>query len=80
MKTKEKKEKKRKVKENGLTIDEAKPIIAATNGATNGEPLQIHHGDVKAEARKIKSDTYGRNWRACRLSSSKCRIGSSTRA
>src|ERR1700721_1362537 len=58
MKTREKKEKKKKAKENGLIVDESKPIIAATNGVANGEPLEIPHGDVKAEARKIKNDVY----------------------
>src|SRR5271167_2711595 len=55
MKAKEKKHKKKKLKENGLITDETLPIIAATNGSP---PLEIHHGDVKAEARKIKNDTY----------------------
>ena len=34
--------------------------IAATpaNGAAEGVPLEIHHGDVKAEARKIKNAVY----------------------
>src|SRR5271167_1290428 len=55
MKTREKKHKKKQLRENGLIPEEAKPIIAATNGSP---PLEIHHGDVKAEARKIKNDTY----------------------
>ena len=60
MKAKEKKDKKKKVKEkeNGLAAEVAKPIVAATNGAANGTPLEIHHGDIKAEARKIKNDVY----------------------
>ena len=62
MKVKEKKHKKNKKKEpqNGLVADGVSAIIAATpaNGAANGTPLEIHHGDVKAEARKIKNDVY----------------------
>ncbi len=63
MKTKEKKHKKDKKKEtpNGLVAEGVTAIIAATppaNGAANGVPLEIHHGDVKAEARKIKNDIY----------------------
>ena len=56
MKSKEKKHKKKKLKGNGLIIaDPAMPIVAATNGTP---PLEIHHGDVKAEARKIKNEVY----------------------
>jgi hypothetical protein len=53
-------EKRRKLTD--LIADETPPIIAATNGAIkagrNGVPLEIHHGDVRAEARKIKNDVY----------------------
>ena len=55
MKNKEKKHKKKKLKENGLIANGAPPIVAATNGAG---PLEIHHGDLKAEARKIKNEVY----------------------
>ena len=63
MKTKEKKHKKDKKKEtpNGLVAEGVTAIIAATppaNGAANGVPLEIHHGDLKAEARKIKNEVY----------------------
>ena len=54
MKSKDKKDKKKKEKVQEVITDE--PILA--NGATNGAapPLEIHHGDIKAEARKIKND------------------------
>jgi polyphosphate kinase 2 len=55
MKVREKKNNKKKLKENGLVTDPAKPVIAATNGTG---PLEIHHGDLKAEARKIKNGVY----------------------
>src|SRR6202158_4007038 len=62
MKTKEKKDKKKKKTPTDLIAGETLPIIAATDGAIkagrNGVPLEIHHGDVKAEARKIKNDVY----------------------
>jgi polyphosphate kinase len=63
MKTKEKKHKKEKKKEspNGVVAEGVSAIVAATppaNGAANGVPLEIHHGDVKAAARKIKNDIY----------------------
>src|SRR5277367_6709150 len=56
MKTKDKKDKKKKEKVQEVVTDA--PILA--NGATNGAspPLEIHHGDIKAEARKIKNDDY----------------------
>jgi polyphosphate kinase 2 len=63
MKTKEKKHKKNKKKEtpNAVVAEGVSAIVAATptaNGAANGVPLEIHHGDVKAAARKIKNDVY----------------------
>jgi hypothetical protein len=82
MKAKDKKDKKKKAKEkeNGLVAEEAKPIIAATNGAANGTPLEIHHGDIKAEVARSKTTSTKRSWRACRSNSSRCRTGSSTKA
>ncbi len=55
MKTNEKKDKKKKEIAKDLITDE--PVMAA-NGAANGAPLEIHHGDIKAKARKIKNDVY----------------------
>ena len=65
MKSKEKKDKKKKkdkasvVVANGVAATiAAAPANGTADGASNGVPLEIHHGDVKAEARKIKNDTY----------------------
>jgi polyphosphate kinase len=65
MKSKEKKDKKKKkdkasaVVANGVAATiAAAPVNGTADGAANGVPLEIHHGDVKAEARKIKNDTY----------------------
>jgi polyphosphate kinase 2 len=55
MKKKDKENKRKKNKERSL-IKTDEPIIAAV--ATNGAPLEIHHGDIKAETRKIKGDVY----------------------
>ena len=61
MKTKKKDKKK---KDQGNHLVKEKPVLAngGTNGATvaatNGAPLEIHHGDIKAESRKIKNDVY----------------------
>ncbi len=54
MKTKEKKDKKKKEKPKDFIAAET----ISANGATNGVPLEIHHGDIKAESRKIKNDVY----------------------
>jgi len=65
MKSKEKKDKKKKKdKANVVVANGVAATVAATpangtaDGAANGVPLEIHHGDVKAEARKIKNDVY----------------------
>ena len=55
MKSSDKKDKKKKEIAKDLITDE--PVVAA-NGAANGAPLEIHHGDIKAKARKIKNDIY----------------------
>src|SRR5215469_14720189 len=57
MKIKEKKDKKKK-KERQQELITDEPILA--NGASNsGAPsLEIHHGDIKAEDRKIKNKVY----------------------
>ena len=59
MKTKKKKDKKQK--EQGTDLIKDGPILAnsSANGAiANDVPLEIHHGDIKAESRKIKNDSY----------------------
>src|SRR6202007_3213095 len=59
MKTKKKKDKKQK--EQGTDLIKDVPILAnsSANGAiANDVPLEIHHGDIKAESRKIKNDSY----------------------
>ena len=60
MKTKEKKHSKKKEPQKGIVAEGMNATIAATpaNGAANEVPLVIHHGDVKAEARKIKNAVY----------------------
>ena len=51
MKTNGKKGKKNKEIVKDLITDQ--PVVAAS-AAANGAPLEIHHGDIKAKARKIK--------------------------
>jgi polyphosphate kinase 2 len=60
MKTKEKGKKDKKKKEPTKELITDEPIIAKlANGSANGlAPLEIHHGDIKAESRKIKNDVY----------------------
>jgi polyphosphate kinase len=60
MKTKEKGTKDKKKKEPAKELITDEPIIAKlANGSANGmAPLEIHHGDIKAESRKIKNDVY----------------------
>jgi polyphosphate kinase len=57
MKIKEKKDKKKK-KERQQELITDEPILA--NGTSNSSvpPLEIHHGDIKAEERKIKNKVY----------------------
>jgi polyphosphate kinase 2 len=57
-KSKEKKDKKKKEKEPGVIIAKTVASNGAANGEMNGATPSIHHGDVKAEARKIKNDVY----------------------
>jgi polyphosphate kinase 2 len=57
-KSKEKKDKKKKDKEPGVIIAKTAASNGAANGDLNGATPPIHHGDVKAEARKIKNDVY----------------------
>jgi polyphosphate kinase 2 len=54
MKTKEKKDRKKQEKAQDSSMAEALP----TNDAIDGAQLEIHHGDIKAETRKIKNDVY----------------------
>jgi len=54
MKKKDKQIQRKKNKERNL-IKTNEPIVAA---ASNGVPLEIHHGDIKAETRKIKNAVY----------------------
>jgi polyphosphate kinase 2 len=54
MKTNGKKDKKKK----NLMTEETMPANGATTAATNGAPMEIHHGDIKAKSRKIKNDVY----------------------
>jgi polyphosphate kinase 2 len=55
MKSRDKKVRKKNLKQNVLRAHETMPIVTATNGSA---PLEIHHGDVKAEARTIKNKVY----------------------
>ncbi len=54
MKTNGKKEKKTR----NIITDGAMQANGAVIAATNPEPIEIHHGDIKAKSRKIKNDVY----------------------
>ena len=60
MKAKEKKYSKREEPHKGIVAEGMNATIAATpaNDAANDVFLEIHHGDVKVEARKIKNAVY----------------------
>jgi polyphosphate kinase len=60
-KSKDKKDKRKykaKEKEPGVIIAKMETSNSVANGEINGAALVIHHGDVKAEVRKIKNNVY----------------------
>ena len=57
-KIKEKKDKKKKEKDPAVFVAKTAISNGPVTGTANGSKPEIHHGDVKAEARKIKNEAY----------------------